>query len=62
MAEDIAVRPLTSLEDATAASALFDRIWDERRVMGAPLLRAMAAHGGQVLGAFDGDDLVGALV
>ncbi len=62
MAEDIAVRPLTSLEDATAASALFDRIWDERRVMGAPLLRAMAAHGGQVLGAFDAGDLVGALV
>ena len=30
--------------------------------MGAPLLRAMAAHGGQVLGAFDGDRLVGALV
>ena len=30
--------------------------------MGAPLLRAMAAHGGQVLGAFEGDRMVGALV
>lgn len=30
--------------------------------MGAPLLRAMAAHGGQVLGAFDGEELIGALV
>jgi predicted GNAT superfamily acetyltransferase len=62
MAEEIAVRPLSSLEDVRAASALFDRIWQERRVMGTPLLRAMAAHGGQVLGAFEGEQLVGALV
>jgi predicted GNAT superfamily acetyltransferase len=62
MAEEITVRPLSSLEDVRAASELFDRIWQERRVMGTPLLRAMAAHGGQVLGAFDGDELVGALV
>jgi predicted GNAT superfamily acetyltransferase len=58
----IDVRPLQSLDDVRAASALLDRIWQERRVMGAPLLRAMALHGGQVLGAFDGPDLVGALV
>lgn len=62
MGEDVTVRPLSSLEDVRAAAALFDRIWEERRVMGAPLLRAMAAHGGQVLGAFDGEELVGALV
>jgi predicted GNAT superfamily acetyltransferase len=62
MGEGIEVRPLTSLSDVQRASALFDRIWQEPRVMGAPLLRAMAAHGGQVLGAFDGDRLVGALV
>ena len=62
MGEPVEVRPLSSLEDARAASALFDRIWDERRVMGAPQLRAMAAHGGQVLGAFAGDEMVGALV
>jgi predicted GNAT superfamily acetyltransferase len=59
---ELAVRPLTSLSEVQRASALFDRIWQEDRVMGAPLLRAMAAHGGQVLGAFDGDRLVGALV
>jgi predicted GNAT superfamily acetyltransferase len=58
----IGVRPLESLDDVRAASALLDRIWQERRVMGAPLLRAMAAHGGQVLGAFDGPTMVGALV
>jgi predicted GNAT superfamily acetyltransferase len=62
MAEAVAARPLNSLEDVRAAAALFDRIWQERRVMGAPLLRAMATHGGQVLGAFEGDQLVGALV
>jgi predicted GNAT superfamily acetyltransferase len=62
MAEALEVRPLTSLEDVRRASTLFDRIWQERRVMGAPLLRAMAAHGGQVLGAFQGDRMVGALV
>jgi predicted GNAT superfamily acetyltransferase len=58
----VEVRPLTSLADVRAASALLDRIWQERRVMGAPLLRAMAAHGGQVLGAFQGGEPVGALV
>jgi predicted GNAT superfamily acetyltransferase len=62
MAEDLEVRPLTTLEDVQRASTLFDRIWQERRVMGAPLLRAMAAHGGQVFGAFEGDRMVGALV
>jgi predicted GNAT superfamily acetyltransferase len=62
MAEALEVRPLTSLEDVRQASTLFDRIWQERRVMGAPLLRAMAAHGGQVLGAFESDRMVGALV
>jgi predicted GNAT superfamily acetyltransferase len=62
MAEAVSIRPLHSVDDTRAASALFDRIWGERRVMGTPLLRAMAAHGGQVLGAFDGDELVGALV
>jgi predicted GNAT superfamily acetyltransferase len=62
MAEALEVRPLATLEDVQRASTLFDRIWQERRVMGAPLLRAMAAHGGQVLGAFEGDRMVGALV
>ena len=60
MAEGIVVRPLETLDDARAASALFDRIWGERRVMGAPLLRAMASHGGQVLAAYRGDEMIGA--
>ena len=62
MDDEVVVRPLESLDDARAASELFDRIWQERRVMGAPLIRAMAAHGGQVLGAFIGDEMVGAQV
>jgi predicted GNAT superfamily acetyltransferase len=60
MAESVVVRPLESLDDARAASQLFDRVWGERRVMGAPLLRAMASHGGQVLGAFLDGTMVGA--
>jgi predicted GNAT superfamily acetyltransferase len=60
--DDIAIRPLTSVDDVRAAAALFDRIWGERRVVGAPLLRALAAHGGQVLGAFRGQEMVGAQV
>lgn len=59
MGESVVVRPLSSLEDCRTASALIDRIWGERRIIGAPLLRAMAEHGGQVLGAFDGDLMVG---
>jgi predicted GNAT superfamily acetyltransferase len=62
MDEPVEVRPLSSLDDVRAASALLDRIWQERRVMGAPLLRALAAHGGQILGAFEGDVMVGTLV
>ena len=60
MAEGIVVRPLETLDDDRAASDLFDRIWGERRMIGAPLLRAMASHGGQVLGAYRGDEMVGA--
>jgi predicted GNAT superfamily acetyltransferase len=59
---DLTIRPLSSVEDVRAAAALFDRIWGERRVVGAPLLRALAAHGGQVLGAFRKDEMVGAQV
>ena len=62
MDEAVGVRAIATLDEAIAASALLDRIWGERRVMGAPLLRAMASHGGQVLGAFLGEELVGTLV
>lgn len=62
MAEDVDIRPLSSLDECIAASDLFDRIWEQRRVMDASVLRAMGAHGGQVFGAYDGDELIGALV
>ena len=62
MAEPISVRPIETLDQARAAAALFDRVWGERRVIGAPLLWAMASHGGQVLGAFRRDEIVGAQV
>lgn len=60
MAEPIAIRGLSSLEDSRAASEVLDRIWGGRSVMTAELLRAMGTHGGLVLGAFRGDVLVGA--
>ena len=59
---DVIIRPLSSVDDVRDAAALFDRIWGERRVVGAPLLRALAAHGGEVLGAFRGSEMVGAQV
>lgn len=60
--EETTVRPIRTLEEARAAAELFDRIWGEKRVIGTPVLWAMASHGGQVLGAFRGRELVGAQV
>jgi predicted GNAT superfamily acetyltransferase len=60
--DDLTIRPLSSVDDVRDAAALFDRIWGERRVVGAPLLRALAAHGGQILGAFSEGEMVGAQV
>jgi predicted GNAT superfamily acetyltransferase len=62
MADRVSVRPVQTLEEARAAAQLFDRVWGEQRVIGTPLLWAMASHGGQVLAAFRGDELVGAQV
>lgn len=62
MAESISVRPVETLEEARAAAELFDKVWEERRVIGTPLLWAMASHGGQVLAAFRDEELVGAQV
>lgn len=62
MADPISVRPIETLQQAQAAAELFDRVWGEQRVIGTPLLWAMASHGGQVLGAFRGDEIVGAQV
>lgn len=62
MTEEIFVRPVGTLDEAKAAAELLDTVWEERRVIGIPLLWAMASHGGQVMGAFRGDDLVGTQV
>ncbi len=62
MADEITVHPIDTLQRARDAAELFDRVWGEQRVIGTPLLWAMASHGGQVLGAFRGDELVGAQV
>lgn len=62
MADPISIRPIETLAQARAAAELFDRVWEEQRVIGTPLLWAMASHGGQVLGAFRGEEVVGAQV
>ena len=62
MADAISVQPIETLQHAKAAAELFDRVWGEQRVIGLPLLWAMASHGGQVLGAFRRDEIVGAQV
>jgi predicted GNAT superfamily acetyltransferase len=62
MADQAEVRPVETLEEARAAAHLFDRVWGEQRVIGTPLLWAMASHGGQVLAAFRGDVMIGAQV
>ena len=62
MADETEVRPVETLEEARAAAHLFDRVWGEQRVIGTPLLWAMASHGGQVLAAFHGEEMIGAQV
>jgi predicted GNAT superfamily acetyltransferase len=62
MADEISVRPVETLDEAKAAAELFDRVWGEKRVIGTPLLWAMASHGGQVLAAFRAQEIVGAQV
>ena len=59
---DVTVRPVETLEEARAVGRLLDTVWQEQRVIGTPLLWAMASHGGQVLGAFDAEEMVGAQV
>jgi predicted GNAT superfamily acetyltransferase len=56
------IRELASLDDVTAASELIDRIWGQPRNAPPALLRALATHGGEVLGAFEGGRLVGTQV
>jgi predicted GNAT superfamily acetyltransferase len=60
----VRVVDLHELEDLRAASRLFDHVWGREGSAGAVMapeaLTALAHAGGQVSGAFDGDELVGA--
>jgi predicted GNAT superfamily acetyltransferase len=62
MGEEVQVRPLASVGDMEAASALIDRIWGEERIVVPALLRALSAHGNPVYGAWLGEQMVGAQV
>lgn len=55
-----AIRELSSVEECRAAAALVDRVWGGTRLITPELLRAIATHGGLVLGAYLGDELAGA--
>ena len=48
------------MDELTRAARLIDAIWGEQRIVTPALLRALATHGNPVIGAFHGDDLVGA--
>lgn len=58
----IEIRDLVSPQDMRAAERLFDEIWDmdDDQVIPASMLLAALAAGHQVLGAYEGDALVGA--
>jgi predicted GNAT superfamily acetyltransferase len=58
--DDVTIRDLSSVEDVRAMAALLERIWSEPRILTPELLRALATHGNLVIGAFVGNDLVGA--
>jgi predicted GNAT superfamily acetyltransferase len=60
MVEPADIRPLSSLEDLTLAADLIDRVWEEKLIVRPALLRALAAHGNPVLGAWRGQELIGA--
>ncbi|HVM11102.1 MAG TPA: GNAT family N-acetyltransferase [Actinomycetota bacterium] len=56
----MAIRELASIEEMRAAAELIDGIWGETRIVTPELLRAIATHGGLVVGAYRGKALVGA--
>jgi len=61
MSDSIAIRPLSTAEDMRAVEGLQRLVWpgDETEVVPAHMLLAVAHGGGVVLGAFDGDRLIG---
>ncbi len=61
MSDDIVIRPLDSMEKLEQAEALQSLVWpgSERDVVPAHMMITIQHNGGVVLGAFDGDKLVG---
>lgn len=57
---DLEIRELEAIEDLRAAAAVWEEVWGERRIVTPELLRALATHGGEVLGAYRDGELVGA--
>jgi len=54
------IRELTSLEELRDAAELYERVWGERRVLTAELMRALSTHGSELLGAYVDGRMVGA--
>jgi predicted GNAT superfamily acetyltransferase len=59
---DPEIRELVSMDEMERAARLIDAIWGEDRIMTPALLRALSTHGNPVIGAFRGDELIGAQV
>ncbi|HEX6208605.1 MAG TPA: GNAT family N-acetyltransferase, partial [Actinomycetota bacterium] len=60
---EVAIRDLAEVDDLRSALELFERIWGaEDRMFAVEVLRAVATHGGAILGAFLDDRMVGAQV
>jgi predicted GNAT superfamily acetyltransferase len=64
MGNDITIRPLTTLDEMYAVADLQKVHWgdDEESLVPAHMLYSLASFGGHVLGAFDGEKLIGALI
>ncbi len=62
MPEPIEVRELKALSDLERIPGLLQRVWGEKRLITTELLRAMTSHGNPILGAFRGEEMIGAQV
>lgn len=62
MADEVEVRPLSSLEDMTTAASLIDGVWGEDLILRPALIRALALHGNPVFGAWREGRMIGSQV
>ncbi|MBN2469315.1 MAG: GNAT family N-acetyltransferase [Anaerolineae bacterium] len=62
--KNVEIRALESMQELEGLQALQHTIWQERPdyVIRAPLMTSIMANGGSVLGAFDGEQLVGGAI